>query len=189
MNIFVAKLDFNTTSDDLRAAFERFGEVSSAKVIMDHATGKSKGFAFVEMPDDNEANMAIQALNEREFQGRTIFVKEATPKEDRPDNRNSSGGGGFNRSSSGGGGGNRSFNKGGYGGGGYGGGGSRYGGGGGRSGGQRDDRYSSNRGGNDRYDKKDRYGDRNDRYDKNDRYNDRYDKGDRYNKYDDSDNY
>lgn len=174
MNIFVAKLDFNTTSDDLRAAFERFGEVSSAKVIMDHATGKSKGFGFVEMPEDSEANEAIQALNESEFQGRTIFVKEATPKEDRPDNRRS--GGGFNRGSGGyGGGGNRSFNRGGSGGG-YGGGGNNYGN---RGGGQRDDRYGSR--GNDRY------SDRNDRYDKKDRYD--RDSGDRYNKYDKYDNY
>lgn len=182
MNIFVAKLDFSTTSEDLRTAFERFGEVSSAKVIIDHATGKSKGFGFVEMPEDNEANEAIQALNESEFQGRTIFVKEATPKEDRPDTRKRNSGfgrGGSNRSYSSSGGGY----GGGYGSSSYGSGGNRYGG----RGGHRDDRYGNR---NDRYDRNDR----NDRYD---RYGDRYDRrdrndrnsGDRYNPYGDHDNY
>ena len=104
MNIFVAKLDYATSNDDLLAAFETFGEVSSAKVIMDRDTGRSKGFGFVEMPNDDEANEAIQNLNESELDGRTIVVKVARPRED-----NRGGGGGYNR-----GGGN---NRGGYGGG------------------------------------------------------------------------
>ena len=192
MNIFVAKLDFSTTSEDLRAAFEQFGEVSSAKVIDDKLTGKSKGYGFVEMPNDDEANNAIEALNESEMAGRTIVVKEATPKEDRP--RKSFGGGG-------GGGGYRprtSGSGGGYRGGNSGGGGNRYGDRGGSGGygnrndryGDRNDRYSDRSGGygdrNDRYsDRSGGYGDRNDRYsergggdrysDRNDRYNDRYD--------------
>lgn len=81
MNIFVAKLNFRTDSEDLKAAFEQYGEVSSAKVIMDHETGKSKGFGFVEMPDDDEAFEAINGLNEKELAGRVIVVKKANPKE------------------------------------------------------------------------------------------------------------
>ena len=82
MNIFVAKLNFRTESEDLRAAFEQFGEVSSAKVIMDRETGKSKGFGFVEMPNESEAHAAINGLNEKELEGRTIVVKKARPKEE-----------------------------------------------------------------------------------------------------------
>ncbi|NJL73972.1 MAG: RNA-binding protein, partial [Saprospiraceae bacterium] len=102
MNLFVAKLDFNTSSDDLRNAFEAFGEVSSAKVVFDRDSGRSKGFGFVEMPNDDEARQAIDELNESELDGRTIVVKEATPKEDR-----GGGGGGYNRGGGGGGGYNR----------------------------------------------------------------------------------
>ncbi len=129
MNIFVAKLDYNTSSDDLRDAFEAYGDVDSAKVVMDRETGRSKGFGFVEMPNDDEAQNAIDGLNESELDGRTIVVKKATPKEDR-----GSGGGGFGGGSRGGGG------YGGGGGGGNRGGGGGYGGGGNRGGG-------SNRGG------------------------------------------
>lgn len=99
MNIFVAKLDFDTTSDDLRDAFEQFGEISSAKVIMDRDTGRSKGFGFVEMPNDDEARAAIENLNDTELDGRTIVVKEARPREDRGGRGgyNRGGGGGYNR--------------------------------------------------------------------------------------------
>lgn len=83
MNIFVAKLNFRTESEDLKAAFEQYGEVSSAKVIMDRETGKSKGFGFVEMPNDNEAHEAINGLNEKEFAGRVIVVKKANPRENK----------------------------------------------------------------------------------------------------------
>jgi RNA recognition motif-containing protein len=81
MNIFVAKLNFRTESEELKTAFEQYGEVSSAKVIMDRETGKSKGFGFVEMPNDDEANNAINGLNEQELGGRVIVVKKAQPKE------------------------------------------------------------------------------------------------------------
>lgn len=113
MNIFVAKLNFSTDDDALRELFEEYGTVDSAKVIMDRDTGRSKGFGFVEMPDDTEGNNAINDLNETEFQERTIVVKKARPREDR------GGGGGGGRGGYGGGG-NR--------GGGYGGGGGNRGG-------------------------------------------------------------
>ena len=80
MNIFVARLNFKTTSEDLEAAFAKFGQVSSAKIVKDRDTGRSKGFGFVEMPSDEEANKAITALNETDLDGRTIVVKPANPK-------------------------------------------------------------------------------------------------------------
>ncbi len=95
MNIFVAKLNFKTSSDDLLALFEQFGEVTSAKVIMDKLTNRSKGYGFVEMPDDNQANAAIDQLNESEVDGRTIVVKKARPKTE--DSDNDRGGGYRNR--------------------------------------------------------------------------------------------
>ncbi|MCE7863494.1 MAG: RNA-binding protein [Bacteroidetes bacterium CHB5] len=80
MNIFVARLNFKTRSEELQAAFAKFGEVTSAKVVKDRETGRSKGFGFVEMPNDEEAKQAIAALNETELDGRTIVVKPANPK-------------------------------------------------------------------------------------------------------------
>jgi RNA recognition motif-containing protein len=94
MNIFVAKLNFKTTSEDLLALFEQFGEVTSAKVIIDKVTNRSKGFGFVEMPDDNQAYAAINELNESEVDGRTIVVKKARPKEEGDSRPPRSGGGG-----------------------------------------------------------------------------------------------
>ncbi|MBK7335319.1 MAG: RNA-binding protein [Saprospirales bacterium] len=79
MNIFVAKLNYNTEEEKVRELFEAFGEVSSAKLVFDRETGRSKGFGFVEMPDDSEAQRAIDALNETEVDGRTIVVKVARP--------------------------------------------------------------------------------------------------------------
>ena len=109
MNIFVAKLNFDTRESELQNAFEGYGAVDSVKIIMDKMTGRSKGFGFVEMPNDEEAQAAIDGLNDQEFDGRTIVVKKAEPRENR-------GGGGYNRGGGGGyGGGNRG---GGYGGGG-----------------------------------------------------------------------
>ncbi|MEZ4947802.1 MAG: RNA-binding protein [Saprospiraceae bacterium] len=105
MNIFVAKLDFGTESEDLQAAFEQYGEVSSCKVVTDRDTGKSKGYGFVEMPNDDEGRAAIDALNDSELDGRTIVVKEAEPREDR--RRGGGGGGGFRKPFGGGGGGHR----------------------------------------------------------------------------------
>ncbi len=86
MNIFTARLSYDTQSNDLREVFEEFGEVSSANVITDKFTGQSKGFGFVEMPDDSAAQNAIAELNDSSLDGRTIVVKEAEPR-----------GGGFNR--------------------------------------------------------------------------------------------
>ncbi len=80
MNIFVARLNFKTRSEELQAAFAKFGEVSSAKIVKDRDTGRSKGFGFVEMPNDESARQAIAALNETELDGRTIVVKPANPK-------------------------------------------------------------------------------------------------------------
>ena len=80
MNIFVASLNFRTQEDSLHALFEEFGEVDSLKIIMDRETGRSKGFGFVEMSNDDDALKAIDALNESDFEGRTIVVKKATPR-------------------------------------------------------------------------------------------------------------
>ena len=84
MNIFVAKLNFDTQSEDVQRAFEAFGAVDSAKVIMDRETGRSRGFAFVEMANDDEAQSAIDALNETELDGSTIVVKKAEPRPQKP---------------------------------------------------------------------------------------------------------
>ena len=81
MNIFVAKLNYDTQEADLKVAFESFGEVSSLKIITDKFSGRSKGYGFVEMPDDEAAMSAIEKLNESELDGRTIVVKKAKPKE------------------------------------------------------------------------------------------------------------
>ena len=117
--IYVGNLSFNTTADELRDVFGEHGEVVSASVVSDRETGRSRGFAFVEMKDG--ADEAIEALNGQEIGGRTLTVNEARPRED----RRSGGGGGGGRGGYGGGGGG---GRGGYGGGGGGGG---YGGGGG----------------------------------------------------------
>ena len=91
MNVYVGNLPYSTTSDDLREAFEAFGEVSSANVISDRDSGRSKGFGFVEMSDDAGAKEAIEKLNGTEMDGRTVTVNEARPREDRP----RGGGGGY----------------------------------------------------------------------------------------------
>jgi RNA recognition motif-containing protein len=83
MNIYVGNLSFNTRDNDLRSAFEQFGTVDSARVVTDRETGRSRGFGFVEMADNNEARDAMNALNGRDFQGRNITANEARPKEDR----------------------------------------------------------------------------------------------------------
>ncbi|MFZ2905646.1 MAG: RNA-binding protein [Cyclobacteriaceae bacterium] len=80
MNIFVAKLNFKTRKEDLERAFSAYGQVASAKVVTDRDTGRSKGFGFVEMPNDDEAHAAIAGLNEKELDGRVIVVKPANPK-------------------------------------------------------------------------------------------------------------
>ena len=80
MNIYVGNLSFEVTEDDLRSAFEDFGSVDSVKIISDKYTGRSKGFAFVEMTDNDEAKAAMSGLNDKEFMGRTIKVNEARPR-------------------------------------------------------------------------------------------------------------
>jgi RNA recognition motif-containing protein len=80
MNIFVAKLSRKTTSDSLRSLFEQYGEVSSARVIMDRDTGQSKCYGFVEMDDDEAAAHSIEELNETDYEGHTIVVKKSEPK-------------------------------------------------------------------------------------------------------------
>jgi RNA recognition motif-containing protein len=103
MNIYVSNLSFNVQDEDLREFFTPFGEVTSAKVITDKFTGKSRGFGFVEMPDNEAAQKAIAELDNGSVDGRTIKVMEAKPKEDRPARsntpfRSNNGGGGFNKS-------------------------------------------------------------------------------------------
>ncbi len=122
-NLYVGNLPFSTTSDDLVALFGEYGQVQRAQVVSDRETGRSRGFAFVEMGEGAEA--AVTALNGAQFQGRTLTVNEAKPREERP----RSGGGGGYGGGGGGYGGGRSGGGGGYGGGRSGGGG--YGGGGG----------------------------------------------------------
>ncbi len=108
MNIFVAKLNYDTQEHELQSAFEEFGAVDSAKIIMDKFTGRSKGFGFVEMPNDDEAREAINNLNDSELDGRTIVVKKAEPRE----NRGGGGGrGGYNRGGGGYGGGGGGYNR------------------------------------------------------------------------------
>jgi len=119
--LYVGNLAYSVRDESLQTAFGQFGTVTSAKVMMDRETGRSKGFGFVEMGSDAEAQAAINGMNGQALDGRPLVVNEARPREERP--------GGF-----GGGGGGRSGGGGGYGGGGGSGGGG-YGGGGGRSGG------------------------------------------------------
>ena len=84
MNIYVSNLSFNVQDEDLREFFTPYGEVTSAKVINDRETGRSRGFGFVEMSDDTASRTAIAELHEASVEGRTIKVMEAKPKEDRP---------------------------------------------------------------------------------------------------------
>ena len=95
MNIFVARLSFDTRESTLQSAFEEFGAVDSVKIIMDKFTQKSKGFGFVEMPNDDEGRNAIDALDDTDLDGRTIVVKESEPRE--RNDRRGGGGGNFNR--------------------------------------------------------------------------------------------
>jgi len=96
MNIYVGNMSFDMTEADLRSAFEVYGSVDSAHIIMDKYSGKSKGFGFIEMSDDKKAQAAMDGLNETELKGRKITVNKAKPKTDRRDD-NRAGGGGRNR--------------------------------------------------------------------------------------------
>src|SRR5207245_4930930 len=132
--LYVGNLAYSVRDDDLQQAFAQFGTVSSAKVMMDRDTGRSKGFGFVEMGSDAEAQSAINGMNGQALDGRALVVNEARPREERPGGFG--GGGGGRTGGFGGGGGGRSGGFGGGGGGGYGGGGGgRSGGGGGAGGG------------------------------------------------------
>ena len=93
MNIYVGNLSFDATEDDLREAFSEFGDVSSCNIIMDRETGRSRGFGFVEMPNDDEARKAIEEMNLKEIAGRAVNVNEARPRQDRGP-RGGGGGGG-----------------------------------------------------------------------------------------------
>lgn len=84
MKIYVGNLPYNISGDELRSAFAAYGEVADATIIMDKATGQSKGFGFVEMPNNSEADEAIKALNGKPLKGRAIKVNQAKPREDRP---------------------------------------------------------------------------------------------------------
>jgi len=87
MNIYVGNLAYGVTDEDLRVAFSAFGEVTTVNVISDNATGRSKGFGFVEMPNKDEADKAIEALNETPLKGRDIKVNQAKPRGERPQRR------------------------------------------------------------------------------------------------------
>jgi len=120
--LYVGNLPFSVTDESLSAKFAAIGSVDSAKIIMDRDSGRSKGFGFVEMTNDNEADKAVSELNGADFEGRALKVSEARPQEERGGGRGFGGGGGGRGGFGGGGGGGR---------GGFGGGGGRGGGGGG----------------------------------------------------------
>jgi|KBSSwiS6_1023812.scaffolds.fasta_scaffold105793_1 RNA recognition motif-containing protein len=110
MNIYVSNLSFNVQDEDLKDFFAEYGEVSSAKVITDKFTGKSRGFGFVEMNDDEAAKKAIAELDQATVEGRNIRVMEAKPKEEKPA-RTGGGGGGFRSNGGGGYSGGGGYNK------------------------------------------------------------------------------
>jgi RNA recognition motif-containing protein len=109
MNIYISNLSFDVNDNDLRELFEEYGQVSSAKVISDKFSGKSRGFGFVEMPVDDEGKKAIEELNQAEYDGKVINVSVAKPREDRPERKSFGGDRGGNRGGFGG-------NRGGFGG-------------------------------------------------------------------------
>src|SRR5581483_2872118 len=98
-NLFVGNMNYQTTESDLRSLFEQFGEITRVQVMTDRETGRSRGFGFVEMADDDAAAQAMAALNGRELDGRALNVNEARPKPE----RSGGGGGGYGRSGGGGG--------------------------------------------------------------------------------------
>jgi len=118
MNIYVGNLSYETTEEDLKEAFKAFGEVNSVRLIKDKYTDRSKGFGFVEMPDEAQAKSAIEGLNEKDLKGRNLKVNEARERTEGRRGGSGFGGGGFKRGGGGFGGGSR-------------------GGGGGRGGGRR----------------------------------------------------
>lgn len=109
-NIFVGNLPYSTTEDELHGLFGAYGQVDRVSIVRDRETGQPRGFAFVEMPNSSEAEQAINGMNGRDMNGRSLNVNEARPREDRGGSRGFGGGG--NRA--GGGGGNRGGNGGGF---------------------------------------------------------------------------
>lgn len=108
MNIYISNLNFKVTSEQLEQLFAEYGNVTSAKVINDRETGRSRGFGFVEMSDDSDAQRAIDQLNQTDFQGKTINVSEAKPRAEKPrgsfgGGNDRRGGGGYNSDRRGGG--------------------------------------------------------------------------------------
>ncbi|GAB6122165.1 RNA recognition motif domain-containing protein [Dysgonomonas termitidis] len=99
MNIYVSNLNFSTTSESLQELFAAYGEVESAKIITDRESGRSRGFGFVEMPNDTEGQNAISGLHDTDFEGKTIGVSIARPKTERSSGgyNNRGGNGGYNR--------------------------------------------------------------------------------------------
>ena len=102
MNLYISNLSYNISDEDLRQLFADYGEITSAKVIMDSETGRSRGFGFVELSDDELAKKAIEELNQASYDGKVINITEARPREDRGDrggrfNNNRGGGYGSNR--------------------------------------------------------------------------------------------
>ena len=102
MNLYISNLSYNISDEDLRLLFADYGEITSAKVIMDWETGRSRGFGFVELSDDELAKKAIEELNQASYDGKVINITEARPREDRGDrggrfNNNRGGGYGSNR--------------------------------------------------------------------------------------------
>jgi len=87
MNIYVGNLPFGATEDELKELFQTHGEVGSVRIITDRETGRSKGFGFIEMPNNDEAQKVLEVLNNADFNGRNLKVNEARPREERP-NRN-----------------------------------------------------------------------------------------------------
>lgn len=94
LKIYVGNMPYGASSEDLAALFGQYGHVAEANVIMDRETGRSKGFGFVDMPNQSEANEAVDALNSSQMQGRTLRVSEARPRNDRGPRRPGGGGGG-----------------------------------------------------------------------------------------------
>lgn len=97
MNIYVANIPWKASEEDLRGLFAEYGEVDSAKIILDKFTQRSRGFGFIEMKDDNAARTAIDNLNGADFMGKNLVVNEARPREQRSGNGGGGGRGGFRR--------------------------------------------------------------------------------------------
>lgn len=110
MNLYISNLSYNISDEDLRLLFADYGEITSAKVIMDRETGRSRGFGFVELSDDELAKKAIEELNQASYDGKVINITEARPREDRGDRGgrfNNNRGGGYSSNRGGGYGSNR----------------------------------------------------------------------------------